>query len=196
MEYTLTIRLDPKDRSTLQEIARARGLGISALVRELAEAEARRARHAAIRAESERIAEYLATHPESARRTRILRCSGRRTVLTPDAGSIVLVDRRSGALAQEPNRIRPAVVVSNAELFPESYPNIIVVPLTTDENIAHPHFSQRIDPTSSNGATRVSWALAHHITSVAKQRIMTTSSKIDERQLQTIREQGALAIGV
>ncbi|MDH2910201.1 MAG: ribbon-helix-helix protein, CopG family [Candidatus Eremiobacteraeota bacterium] len=65
MADTLTIRLDPKDRETLQELARARGLGISALVRDLAEAEARRVRHAAIRAEGERIAEYLAKHPEA-----------------------------------------------------------------------------------------------------------------------------------
>ncbi|NNM93301.1 MAG: type II toxin-antitoxin system PemK/MazF family toxin [Candidatus Eremiobacteraeota bacterium] len=115
--------------------------------------------------------------------------------MTPDAGSIVLVDWRSGALAQEPNKIRPAVVISNAELFPESYPNVIVVPLTSDQNIAHPTFSQRIEPTSGNGATRVSWALAHHVTSVAKQRIAATTSRVDERQLQAIREQVALAIG-
>ncbi len=65
MADTLTIRLDPKDRATLQELARARGLGVSALVRELAEAEALRARRAAIRMEGERIAEYLATHPKA-----------------------------------------------------------------------------------------------------------------------------------
>ena len=49
MADTLMIGLDPKDRATLQELARARGLGVSALGRELAETEALRARRAAIR---------------------------------------------------------------------------------------------------------------------------------------------------
>ena len=70
MADTLTIGLDPKDRATLQELARARGLGVSALVRELAEAEALRARRAAIRTEGERIAEYLATHPKARENSR------------------------------------------------------------------------------------------------------------------------------
>ncbi len=65
MADTLTIRLSPKDRETLQELARARGLGVSALVRDLAEAEARRVRRSAIRAEGERIVAYLAEHPEA-----------------------------------------------------------------------------------------------------------------------------------
>jgi len=106
-----------------------------------------------------------------------------------------LVDWRSGALAREPTKLRPAVVVGDSELFPESYPNLLVVPLTTDQNLAHPTFSQRIDPTPDNGASRVSWTLAHHITSVAKQRVTLTLSRVEEIQLRGIREQVAFAIG-
>ncbi len=44
------------------------------------------------------------------------------------AGSIVVVDWRGGSLPQEPGKLRPAVVVEDHELFPEEYPNMLVVP--------------------------------------------------------------------
>jgi len=46
---TLTIRLSDADRATLEAQAASRGEGISTLVRDLAEAEARRLRRAATR---------------------------------------------------------------------------------------------------------------------------------------------------
>lgn len=54
MPDTLTIRLSPEDRATLASAATDRGEGLSTFVRGLAEAEARRVRHAAIREEIER----------------------------------------------------------------------------------------------------------------------------------------------
>ena len=65
MADTLTIRLDDDDRSVLLEAARRGGTGLSALVRGLAEAEARRLRRAAIRADGERIVAYLAHHADA-----------------------------------------------------------------------------------------------------------------------------------
>jgi uncharacterized protein YifN (PemK superfamily) len=81
------------------------------------------------------------------------------------AGSIVVVDWRGGALPNEPSRLRLAVVVEEHELFPDEYPNMLVVPLTRDEGLAHRSFAERIEPTV--GADATCWALAHHVTSVS-----------------------------
>jgi uncharacterized protein (DUF1778 family) len=67
MAETLTIRLDADDRATLEDAARARGKGLSAYVRELAEAEARHLRRAAIRADGDRVMAHLAGHPDAQR---------------------------------------------------------------------------------------------------------------------------------
>ena len=66
MADTLTIRLDKGDREILEAAARRRGTGLSAFVRALAAAEARRLRRAAIRASGEKVVSYLATHPAAA----------------------------------------------------------------------------------------------------------------------------------
>ncbi len=65
MAETLTIRLDADDRAALEEVARKQGKGLSSLVRDLAEAEARRARREAIRADGQRVMAHLAGHPEA-----------------------------------------------------------------------------------------------------------------------------------
>ncbi|MGH9068042.1 MAG: DUF1778 domain-containing protein [Acidimicrobiales bacterium] len=65
MAETLTIRLDAYDRATLEAAAREQGKGLSGLVRELAQAEARRVRREAIRADGDRVVAYLAAHPEA-----------------------------------------------------------------------------------------------------------------------------------
>ena len=63
MADTLSIRLDERDREILEAEAQRAGTGLSSFIRALAEAEARRLRNAAIRAEGERVVEYLATSP-------------------------------------------------------------------------------------------------------------------------------------
>lgn len=63
MAETLTIRLDAEDRATLHAAARRQGKGLSAYVREIAEAEARRVRREAIRADGDRVVAHLAEHP-------------------------------------------------------------------------------------------------------------------------------------
>jgi uncharacterized protein (DUF1778 family) len=63
MAETLTIRLDAEDRAALEAAARRQGKGLSAFVRELAEAEARRVRREVIRADGDRVVAHLAEHP-------------------------------------------------------------------------------------------------------------------------------------
>ncbi|MGH9302258.1 MAG: DUF1778 domain-containing protein [Acidimicrobiales bacterium] len=65
MVETLTIRLGADDRAALEKAAQRLGKGLSTFVRELAEAEARRVRREAIRADGDRVVDHLASHPES-----------------------------------------------------------------------------------------------------------------------------------
>ncbi|MGH8997400.1 MAG: DUF1778 domain-containing protein [Acidimicrobiales bacterium] len=65
MAETLTIRLEADDRAALEVAARAQGKGLSSFIRELAEAEARRVRREAIRADGARVVDYLAARPEA-----------------------------------------------------------------------------------------------------------------------------------
>ncbi|MCV7385866.1 DUF1778 domain-containing protein [Mycolicibacter longobardus] len=67
MAETLTIRLDADDRAVLEEAARKQGKGLSAFVREIAEATARQVRREAIRADGERVMAHLGEHPEARR---------------------------------------------------------------------------------------------------------------------------------
>lgn len=112
------------------------------------------------------------------------------------AGAIVVVDWRGGALPHEPSKLRPAVVVEDHELFPEAYPNMLVVPMTHDEGLAHRSFAERIEPTAENGAETTGWALAHHVTSVSLRRINVTGSHITAAQLAGIRQRIMLAVGM
>ena len=102
------------------------------------------------------------------------------------AGSIVVVDWRAGL----------AVVVEDHELFPDDYPNTLLVPLTRDEGLAHRSFAERIEPDADNGVDATRWALAHHVTSVSLQRVNPTASRITSEQLASIRERIALAVGM
>jgi uncharacterized protein (DUF1778 family) len=65
MAETLTIRLNLEDRAALEAAARGQGKGLSAFIRELAEAEARRVRRSSIRTEGERVVAHLAAHAEA-----------------------------------------------------------------------------------------------------------------------------------
>jgi len=65
MAATLTIRLGEQDRIILEKAARKHGTGLSAFIRDLAEAEARRLTREAIRAEGERVVSYLEQNPQA-----------------------------------------------------------------------------------------------------------------------------------
>ena len=112
------------------------------------------------------------------------------------AGDIVIVDWRGGALPKEPNSLRPAIVVEDETLFAPDYPNILVVPLTSDASIAMPSLSVTIDPAPENGCVRRCFALAPFVTSVSTRRMRATASRIAPEQLIAIRGRIAAAIGV
>ena len=67
MAKTLTIRLDDEDRAVLEAAARRQGKGLSAFIRELAEAEARHVRRAEIRADGDKVVAHLNQNPEARR---------------------------------------------------------------------------------------------------------------------------------
>ncbi|WP_166997297.1 DUF1778 domain-containing protein [Paramicrobacterium fandaimingii] len=67
MAETLTIRLGAADRALLEEAAQKQGKGLSAFVREAAEARARQLRRDMIRADGERVVSYLAERPDARR---------------------------------------------------------------------------------------------------------------------------------
>jgi len=91
--------------------------------------------------------------------------------------------------------LHPAVIVEDDELFPDNYPNALVVPLTRDEGLAHRSFAERIEPTDENGGGTTCWALAHHVTSVSLQRINPTTSRVTAHQLASIRRRVAVGVG-
>jgi mRNA interferase MazF len=112
------------------------------------------------------------------------------------AGDIVIVDWRGGARPREPKKSRPAIVVEDDELFHPDYPNIIVVPLTSDARLVIPGLAVTIDPTPDNGCERQSFALTASVTSVSVSRVRATGSYIRAEQLADIRHEIAEAIGI
>jgi mRNA-degrading endonuclease toxin of MazEF toxin-antitoxin module len=111
------------------------------------------------------------------------------------AGQIVIVDWRD-AMPKEPNKLRPAVVVEDHELFDESYPNAILVPLTEDDRLAIADLSVVIEPTAENGCTKSCHALAHCVATTSASRITATPSRITQSQLEQIRHRIGVSIGL
>ena len=107
----------------------------------------------------------------------------------------MVVDGRAGALPSEPTTHRRAVVVEDHTLFPDDYPNILVVALTHDQGLAHGSLAERIDPTGDNRVEATCWALSHHVTSVSLRRIQPTGARITAAQLASIRTRITWAIG-
>jgi uncharacterized protein (DUF1778 family) len=62
---TLTIRLNAADRAVLVAAARSQGKGLSAFIREMAEAAARQVRRDMIRADGDQVMAHPAKHPEA-----------------------------------------------------------------------------------------------------------------------------------
>ena len=118
-------------------------------------------------------------------------------------GQIVTVDWRKDpddpALdpqPPEPNKLRPAVVVQDTELFDPSYPTVLVVPMTGDSALAIPDLTVVLHPSPSNGCKKVSYLLPQSLTCVAKTRITSaTNSHITPDELQQLRQLVVLTIG-
>jgi mRNA-degrading endonuclease toxin of MazEF toxin-antitoxin module len=111
------------------------------------------------------------------------------------AGQIVLADWRD-ALPKEPNKRRPAIVVEETGLFDPSYPNVLLVPLSEDPDMAIPGTSLLIEPTPENGCTKACYALSQCIAATSVRRLTNTPSSITADQLAEIRRQIGFAIGL
>jgi mRNA interferase MazF len=111
------------------------------------------------------------------------------------AGDIVLADWRD-ALPREPNKLRPAIVIEDIDLFDPEYANVILVPLTEDAGLVIASLALRIDPTPENGCGKSCHAASHLVTTASKKRLRATKSCITAAQLATIRRQIALAVGI
>lgn len=105
-------------------------------------------------------------------------------------GRIVLVDWRDALPGSgEPNKRRPAVVVSSQRFFTGTLPFEIVVPLTGERDLAIVGASLEIAPTAENGCAKTCYALAWAVQSVPHARITQTNSHVTDDQLQRIRLQ-------
>ncbi len=119
------------------------------------------------------------------------------------AGQIVSVDWRRDPLnpsqnpqPPEPNKLRPAVVIQDSDLFHPSYPTVLLVPMTGDPELAIPDLTVVLQPSTSNGCKKVSYLLPQHLTCVTKTRIRAvTDSRISAAELQQLRQLVVLAIG-
>jgi hypothetical protein len=65
MAAPISIRLDDKVREELEAEARARNIGLSTLLREIATEAARQAKRKRIREQTEAVGRYVASHPEA-----------------------------------------------------------------------------------------------------------------------------------
>lgn len=119
------------------------------------------------------------------------------------AGQIVTVDWRKDPgdpdrdpHPPEPNKLRPAVVVQDCALFDLVYPTVLVVPMTSDPELAIPDLTVVLQPSATNGCKKVSYLLPQNLTCVAKTRITAaTDSCVTSAELQQLRQLVVLAIG-
>ena len=119
------------------------------------------------------------------------------------AGQIVTVNWRkepsdSGQDPQppEPNKLRPAVVVQDTELFDLTYPTVLVVPMTGNPALVIPDLTVVLQPSLTNGCKKVSYLLPQNLTCIAKTRITAaTNSVISPAELQRLRQLVVLTIG-
>ena len=119
------------------------------------------------------------------------------------AGQIVTVDWRKDPddpaqdpQPPEPNKLRPAVVVQDTDLFDPAYPTVLVVPMTGDSALAIPDLTVVLQPCRTNGCKKLSYLLPQHLTCVAKTRITSvTQSEITPAELQQLRQLVVLTIG-
>jgi hypothetical protein len=65
MAAPISIRLDDRVREELEAEARARNIGLSTLLREIATEAARQAKRKRIREQTEAVGRYVASHPEA-----------------------------------------------------------------------------------------------------------------------------------
>ena len=106
-----------------------------------------------------------------------------------------MVDWRDGKRL-EANKQRAAVVVQDDELFDETWPVVILAPLTDEGPHVIRSLSVRLTLSAENGCTKPCWVAAHLVTATAVSRVQITPSRVTRGELHAIREKIALAIGL
>ena len=94
----------------------------------------------------------------------------------------------------EPNKRRPAIVVSSPRFFGTGLPFEIVVPLTGEAALAVAGAATVIEPSADNGCTKRSYALAWDVQAVSHARLTETSSHITGEELGDVRAQIAACV--
>ncbi len=88
------------------------------------------------------------------------------------------------------------MVVQNTELFDPAYPTVLVVPMTSDPDLAIADLTVVLQPSPSNGCKKLSYLLPQNLTCVAMTRITgATKSQITPAELQQLRQLVVLSIG-
>ncbi len=98
MSFPISVRLDESIRQTLIEEARARGIGLSAYLHEIAAEEARRVKRERIRQQSRQVGAYIAAKPEARRLIGVTGSRRSRTSVVPRRWS------RTTSSSTEPTR--------------------------------------------------------------------------------------------
>jgi len=106
---------------------------------------------------------------------------------------IVLAAWREDALPKEPNK--PCSAAVEDDIVSPEWPNVMLVPLTEDEDLVIPELAVRIDPTADNSCTQPCRAVSALLTTTSKHRVTVTGCKVRPDQLAAIRRQIALLVG-
>lgn len=114
--------------------------------------------------------------------------------LTP--GQIVICEFREDKLSKEDNKRRFSVIVEESSLFANGYPNVILVPITDDENISIPDLSVIINPTPENGFQKRNIIVSHLVSTTSKFCIEPTSYRVTPEELSEVRDQISLLLGI
>ncbi len=104
-------------------------------------------------------------------------------------GSIIVVDWRKGRPGtNEPNKMRPAVVIGGTLVYGENVPHALVAPMTGSAALGVPWASLRIEPSPENGCTKTTYALVWNVQCVSLDRARTTQGFLTAEQLRRLRE--------
>jgi len=114
--------------------------------------------------------------------------------MTP--GAIVKVNWRDAKRnTTDPNRVRPAVVIGMSGIYVDALATLLVVPMTTDEEMLVPGVTLALPPTPDNGCTKTSYALSWNVQSVAIEGVTPTDARVTDNELEALRAQVARLVG-
>ncbi len=87
-------------------------------------------------------------------------------------------------------------VVEETDLFAPGYPNVILVPVTEDEDLAISDLSVVIEPINESGCSKRCVVVSHLMATTSKALIEPTTSRITPEELAEVRQQIAMTTGL